>query len=218
MPAEFLPTMETTPEQPSPATDSASTGGPPAAVLSAVWFALVAVVVAGRLWQPVPGVTPFSGAAVVAGAVFPNPLVAASVPVAALAVSNLALPGYGPGMSGFVMAAVVYAALAWPVLLGAALRRSQGGAARRFVALVGSSLASSLVFFFATNFAHWCLADDYPRSPAGLLACFVAGLPFYRWIPVGDVVWTVALAAGLALLGRLSPASRPLFSHPANAA
>ena len=98
---------------------------PSVPMLCGIWFVLVAVSVAGRLWQPVSNVTPLAGAALAAGAVFPNPLVAATVPLAALAISNLALPGYGDSLNGFLMAGVIYAALAWPVLLGGMVRNGR---------------------------------------------------------------------------------------------
>lgn len=178
------------------------------------WLALVAVSVAGRYYKPAYGVTPLAGAAIVAGAVFPNPLVAASVPVAALAVSNIGQPGYGTSIGGVVTAAVVYAALAWPVLLGPLARRHRG-------TLVMAALASSLVFYLTTNFAVWCFSDTYPRTPAGLLACYVAALPFYRWTPLGDVVWTLVLAEAAARLGVLRGgigAAAPVSSGSAAAA
>ena len=187
-------------------------------LLCGVWFALVAVSVAGRLWQPAASVTPLAGAALAAGAVFSSPLVAASVPLSALAISNLVLPGYGDSFSGWVMAGVIYAAFAWPVLLGGVVRKG------RLLAILGGALASSLVFFLATNFAHWCLTDDYPHTAAGLLACYAAGLPFYRWMPVGDVAWTLACIGGLACVPGLAPfggaaaRARPISSHPVNAA
>lgn len=184
----------------------------PFAVLCGVWFVLVAVSVAGRLWQPAYNVTPLAGAAIAAGAVFSSPLVAASVPVAALAISNLALPGYGLSGGGFVMSAVIYAAIAWPVLMGGMVRNG------RLVTVVGGALASSLVFFLSTNFAHWCLSNDYPHTVPGLLSCFAAGLPFYRWMPVGDVAWSLAFMGGLAAFGVGATASRPISSHPVNAA
>ena len=87
----------------------------------AAWLLLVAFAVAGRLWQPswngepLWHATPLAAVALAAGVLFKSPLVAATVPLAALAVSNLALPGYG----NLGVAAVVYAATAWPVLLGA---------------------------------------------------------------------------------------------------
>jgi len=185
---------------------------PPFATLCGVWFVLVAVSVAGRLWQPAFNVTPLAGAALAAGAVFPNALVAASVPVVALSISNLVLPGYGTSVEGLVMAAVIYAAFAWPVLLGGLVRKG------RLLAIVGGALASSLVFFLVTNFAHWCLGNDYPHTAAGLLACYTAGLPFYRWMPVGDLVWSLALVGGLAAFGAIASSPRRISSQSVNAA
>jgi hypothetical protein len=178
-----------------------------------VWFVLVAVSVVGRLWQPAWNVTPLAGAAIAAGVAFPSLLVAASVPLTALAVSNLVLPGYGVhDWKGLVMVAVIAVALAWPVLIG---RLSRSG---RLTALVGGALASSLVFYLATNFAHWLLTDQYPHSAEGLLACYVAALPFFRWMPVGDVLWTLALVGGLAASRATAPAAESIPERPASTA
>ncbi|MEI6240993.1 MAG: DUF6580 family putative transport protein [Planctomycetia bacterium] len=172
--------------------DAAGTESVPGfAVQTCIWIALVAIGVCGRLWQPGWNVTPMAGVALAAGAVFPNPLVAASVPLVSLALGNLVLPGYG----SLVMAAVVYAATAWPVLLGRLVVISDGPRSVRWVAAAGSALASSLAFFVTTNLVHWWLSSDYPHTAAGLVACYVAALPFYRWMPVGDVAWTAVIIA-----------------------
>ena len=189
-PPAGLPEPDRRPGAPAPAVDW------PAVT---TWLGLVTVAVIGRFLQPhwngepLWNVTPMAGAALAAGAVFRRPLVAASVPLAALALTNLALPSYG----SMAMAVVVYAATAWPVLLGGLLRRG------RVPAVVCGALASSLVFFVSTNLAHWVLGSDYPRDASGLVACFVAALPFYRWMPVGDVVWSLAIFGGLAVSGRV---------------
>lgn len=188
--------------------ETSSNSRPSFAMLCGVWFVLVAVSVVGRLWQPAYGVTPLAGAALAAGAAFPSPLVAVTVPLAALTISNLVLPSY----DSLVMTAVVYAAFAWPVLLGGMVRNG------RLLTIMGGALASSLVFFVTTNFAYWCLSNDYPHTLPGLLACFAAGLPFYRWMPVGDLVWSLAFMGGLAAVGRMATTTQPNSSHPANAA
>ncbi len=176
-----------------------------------VWLFLVAVAVVGRAWQPAAHVTPLAAVALAAGAFFPSTIVAASVPVVALAIGNLFLPGYG----SLVMAVVVYAALSWPVVLGRIGLLGGAGRGTRWGNVVGGALASSLVFFFATNVAHWLLTDMYPRTAAGLVACLTAALPFHRWMPVGDVAWSLAifgLMAGMVAVGdalaarRLAPA------------
>jgi len=179
---------------------SALSNRPSFALLCGIWFVLVAIATLGRLWQPGWNVTPLAGVALAAGAVFPSVLVAASVPLAALAISNLAMPSYG----SLAMAAVIYAATAWPVVLGGGLR---GG---RVLPIVGGALASSLVFYLATNFAHWWLTSDYPHTAGGLLACYGAALPFYRWMPIGDVAWSLAMFGGMAAVDRLA---RGLTAH-----
>lgn len=161
----------------------------------AVWAALVTLAVAGRLWQPEWHFTPLAAVSLAAGFVFPGVLRSASVPVSALLVSNWFLPAY----DSTAMAIVVYAATAWPVLLGSCGLLGRGRR-MRWPAVIGGSLASSLVFFFATNTAHWWLTDQYPHSALGLGECLAAGLPFYRWMPVGDLVWTSLVFGGLSLL------------------
>lgn len=187
------------------------------AVQALLWVALVGIATVGRIWQPAWNVTPLAGAAVAAGMIFPGVVVAASVPLAALLISNLALPAY----ENLAMAAVVFAATAWPVILG---RRGLLGTAEqpRMLAVAGAGLAHSLVFFFSTNIAYWLFTAEYPRSAAGLGECLIAALPFYRWMPLGDAGWSIAIVAAVAallaaidasLVRRLRPqaiSSRPL--------
>jgi len=186
-----------------PLNRSAASGRGSVSMQAVVWLALVALAVAGRLWQPTWNgeqlwhATPLAAVALAAGFLFANPLVAASVPLVALAVSNLLLPGYG----SLGVAAVVYAATAWPVLLGTCGILGQDRP--RWLAVVGGSLATSLVFFLSTNLAHWAFMADYPRTIAGLGECFVAALPFYRWMPVGDAAWTLA-TFGLIVAARMA--------------
>jgi hypothetical protein len=48
-------------------------------------------------------------------------------------------------------------------------------------------------FFLVSNYAVWASGDMYPRTLAGLGACFAAAVPFYR----NDLVST-AIVAGVA--------------------
>jgi hypothetical protein len=175
----------------------------PVGLLVLAWIGLVVIGVLGRLWQPAMGVSPLIAIGLCAGALFPSRLLAATAPVAALAASNLALPG-GGSYGSWAMAAVVYGSFAWPVLLGWMVR------SRPLVGAIGGALAGSLVFFTVTNAAHWWLTNDYPHTLAGLVECYVAALPFYRWMPVGDVAWTVALYAPLVALSGVARKLRPL--------
>lgn len=184
-------TSECWPWPAGPAAAMLRDGGGPA--VAAAWAALVAVAVAGRLWQPewngvrLWNVTPLVAVALAAGALFPNRLVAVAVPLVALAVSNVFEPSY----RSIVVAAAVYAASAWPVLLGGFARR--GG----WLGVLGGAVASSLVFFVVTNFAHWAVMGDYTLDAAGLVECYRQALLFYR-PPLADVLWSLAFFAGIA--------------------
>jgi hypothetical protein len=161
--------------------------------LAAVWLALVAVFVIGRLLQPAWNVTPSAAVALVAGAVFPGAALAASVPLAGLVISNLVLPGY----ESLTMAAVVFAATAWPVVLRRWVRPG------RTLGIAAGALVSAVVFFLTTNLAYWWLSHDYPLTIKGLGACYLAAVPFFRWMPLGDVAWSLALTTATAAVGHL---------------
>ena len=107
-------------------------------LLAVVWLFLVTLAVVGRAWQPAAHVTPLAAVALAAGVFFTSTILAASVPVAALAIGNLFLAGYG----SLTMAIVVYAALAWPVVLGRAGLLGGVGRGTRWLNVVGGALAS----------------------------------------------------------------------------
>jgi hypothetical protein len=60
---------------------------------------------------------------------------------------------------------------------GLLIRRS-----RNWGTILAASLLGPTVYFLVSNFAVWAfdLGIGYPRTPAGLLEAYVAGLPFYR--------------------------------------
>jgi hypothetical protein len=108
----------------------------------------------------------------------------------ALALSD-AVMGFYPGFW------YVYAAALVPVLLGRLIRNRSGAAA-----IAAAAFASSLSFFLITNFMFWATRLWYPHTAAGLSACFVAGIPFYRNQVLGDALYTVAIFGGFAAVSR----------------
>jgi len=86
--------------------------------------------------------------------------------------------------------------------LGQILLRSR----TTFARVAAGVLLGPTSFFVVSNYAVWAGSGMYPRTLAGLGACYVAALPFYR----NDLVST-AIVAGLAfgvpvLVRRLSAA------------
>jgi hypothetical protein len=74
------------------------------------------------------------------------------------------------------------------------------------------TLVAAIVFFVLSNlipFALHGMYGMYPRTLDGLVACFVAALPFFQHSLMGDVVYTTILFGGFALAERTIPALRP---------
>jgi hypothetical protein len=72
----------------------------------------------------------------------------------------------------------------------------------------GAAMASSVLFFLLTNFGMWLFSGFYPLTSAGLIACYVAAIPFFQNTLAGDLVFTGLLFGGFAIAERLLPAIR----------
>lgn len=72
----------------------------------------------------------------------------------------------------------------------------------------GASLLGSVQFFFITNFQAWLeLPDLYSRDSAGLMQCYIAGLPFAVRTVLGDLVFSALLFGVHELATTRQPAS-----------
>jgi len=95
-----------------------------------------------------------------------------------------------------------YAAILW---LGTGLCDNTSlRQAKDWMRVGGAALASSVSFFIVSNFAVWACWPTYPKSFAGLMTCYTAGIPFFRHTLESDLFFAAvmfglpALAAALA--------------------
>ena len=75
----------------------------------------------------------------------------------------------------------------------------------RLVVLV---LIGSVLFFLVTNFTTWLGSTMYPQTGSGLVAAYVAGIPFFKWTVLGTLFYAAAMFGGFALLRRQAPTLR----------
>ncbi|MBI4463429.1 MAG: hypothetical protein HY647_01885 [Acidobacteria bacterium] len=73
-------------------------------------------------------------------------------------------------------------------------------------------LLGSLQFFLLTNAGVWLTGGMYPHTGAGLLACYIAAIPFFGRTLAGDLLYTGVLFGLHAWLKRTA------FSFSANLA
>jgi hypothetical protein len=175
-----------------------------------VFVLLVAIGACGRWAQPDWCFTPIAAVTIFAGYYFARWPIAILVPVACLAISDLALPAYDQ----LGVLTVTYAAMVLPVWLGRSLRQEShpAGTAVRWICC---GLLPAAIFFLTTNFAVWLFKSHYEKTLGGLTECYLAAVPFFRTMLVGDVFYLVVIFGCLAL-ARLPAGQRALSAVRAN--
>jgi hypothetical protein len=163
----------------------------------------ILVAAALRLVPHPPNFTPVDAMALFSGAYLGRRLVAFAAPLGALFLSDLVL-GFYNGM------ATVYSATALIVLIG-------WFAVKRVSPLrVGlAAIAGSILFFLVTNFGVWAGSGMYPHTSAGLAACYVAAIPFFKNTLAGDLFYAVLLFGGFRVAELLVPQLRARAAQPA---
>lgn len=116
------------------------------------------------------------------------------VPIAAMWISDLILNNvvYAQYFDRFVWfysgSLFTYGAFALIVLMGTFTLRKV-----RVPRLLFSAFGASIIFFLVSNFGVWFSTTMYPKTAAGLAACYAAGIPFFKNTVLGDLVYSTAL-------------------------
>lgn len=154
-------------------------------LLNPIFIIVIAVLL--RLVPHIPNMTPIAAMALFGGA-YLNKKYALLVPLAAMVVSDLFL-----GFSQITF--FVYISFLLIGGLGLLLRHH-----KTMPWIIGASLASSILFFILTNFGVWVLYNFYPKTIAGLMECYIAGIPFFRNTIIGDLFYTGVFFGGYELV------------------
>src|SRR6266568_3624630 len=129
---------------------------------------LIALDVVARLLPHAPGFLPVAASGLFAARVLRIPVLAIVVPVLAMILSDVALPG-----ADWRIQAVGFAAIAIPAILGIATRRWN-----TVLPTIATVVVSSILFFLLSNGAVWAFSTMYAHTLEGLTQCYIAALPF----------------------------------------
>lgn len=104
---------------------------------------------------------------------------------------------------------------AWLVIGVAAVASRRLATRHRFWTALGFGVGSSVWFFLWTNAGVWFFARGvyYPAGLDGLMASYVAGLPFFRTMLLGNLVLVPAYAGGVWLVERLAQRRSPVLGR-----
>ena len=166
--------------------------------------AFIALAGLSRLLPHPYNFTPIGGMALFGAAYFGRKYLALIVPFVALWISNLLLDNliYAQYYEGFVWVSnpAVFIAFALIVLVGWGLLKKV-----TLGRLLGSSLSASAIFFIVSNFGSWLDSGIYPRTWDGLVACYVAAVPFFQNTLAGDLFYVAVLFGSYELVRRTWP-------------
>ncbi len=158
-----------------------------------------------RLAPHPPNFTPVGGIALFGGARL-NGWQAYLIPLLAMLITDPILShmaGY-PAYSSTTP--IIYFSFLIYVLMGRILIGNSSSPWR----IVAVSVIGSVQFFVITNmFVWWSSNGFYPRSLAGLTACYVAALPFFSRTLVADLFYSGVLFTANAVLRRRVEAVAP---------
>jgi hypothetical protein len=157
-------------------------------------LALILLAAALRIAPHPWNFTPVGAMALFSGAVLRERRLAFLFPLLALFLGDIFI--------GFhKLVPVVYASFLINVAIGLWLRDR-----RTFVRISLAILLGALQFFLVTNFAVWQFLGSFPHTASGLIACYVAGIPFFWNTLAGDALYATLLFGSFALAERFIPA------------
>ena len=162
-----------------------------------------------RLLPHPPNFAPIGGMALFGAAYFSKRYWAFLVPIVSMWISDLVLNNavYGQYFDHFVWfysgSLFTYGAFALIVVLGIFTLKKV-----RIPTLIASAFGASVIFFLVSNFGAWFSSMMYPKTFAGLMACYTAGIPFFHNTILGDLVYTGILFGVFELSIRRFPQLR----------
>lgn len=144
---------------------------------------LTTLAILGRFLPHPPNFTPVGGATLFGGAKLSRPW-NYLLPIGVMFVTDLFL-GFHKTMP------YVYISFLLIAFIGEQILRKNATLAKVAVA----STAGSLLFFAITNFGVWAAGTMYAHTAAGLMQCYIMGLPFLRWTFLGDMTYSIGFFA-----------------------
>jgi hypothetical protein len=146
--------------------------------------ALILIGVMGRLIPHPPNAAPIT--AIAFAGRYVGRFSAVAIPITAMIISDIVIGWYD-----WKILVSVYASFA--IISLAAVWTS-----RDYFPTWLTIFASSFVFFLITNFAVWLFSPWYEKSISGLAYCYLLGLPFFRNMLLGDILYSGALLGAIA--------------------
>lgn len=152
---------------------------------------LIALIVGWRVMGHFPNIAPTAAAALFAAFYLRSWRHALIIPILGMLISDFFLGSYNLGVT-----ISVYVGLSAPVFLSGMIKENKNSTASIFKKLgrVATVVPLGSTFFFViSNLAEWMFGSLYALTWEGLVACYVAAIPFYQYTLLGDMGFAMAI-------------------------
>ena len=157
---------------------------------------ILSAVVVRLAMAGIPNVSPITALALFSGAYLADRKLAILIPLVAMLIGDLML-----GLHDMMF--FVYGAFILISLIGVFNSTRVCGHI-----VIAASLGSSVLFFLVTNYGVWMLSGFYPMTPDGLLACYIAAIPFFQMTLMGDLFFVGVIFGLFMALEHFMPTIR----------
>jgi len=160
-------------------------------ILSLILFAtLTRIAIPPFLGAHLPNFSPIDAIALFCGAYFHRRLTAFSVGLLSVWIGDLFINKILMGhwtlfYEGFYWQYGSYLLITW---LGTTLARQVNP-----LRLMTTCFAAAVLFFIVSNFGVWCSGMLYPFNFDGLIACYIAAIPFFKNTLFSDLFFSILL-------------------------
>lgn len=148
---------------------------------------LILIAAVARLIPHLPNFTPIGAIALFAGSCLISTRLGILVPLAALLFSDILLE-ITAGIGFHDQMLWTYGSVGLIALMGSKWLKNSISTGK----LLSGSLMGSIIFFLVTNFGVWT-GGYYGLDIYGLFSCYVAGIPFFHYTIMGDLVYNLVL-------------------------
>lgn len=172
-----------------------------------IWT-LAALVIVAAVYRVIPGrpmgFAPQIAIALFSGAMIKDKKLAFLFPVLSMLISDLFYQGlfaagmapYGGFYGGMWINYILFTSV---TVFGMMIRKID------VKNVLVASLAGPTYFFLVSNFLTWAGVGDfveYPKTWEGLMACYAAGIPFYKASLMSTIAFSSLFFGGWALIGK----------------
>ncbi len=143
-----------------------------------------------RLFPHAPNFAPTAAIALFGGVYF-SKKIALILPMGVMIISDIFIGFYEPKLMFFV-----YGSFLLCVVMGFWLKKH-----KKWYAVGGTAISSSVLFFLITNFAVWIFTPWYAKTFFGIIQCYLMALPFFTNTLLGDIFYVAVFFGSYELIG-----------------